>query len=68
MNTPATDSPDSPRAEHRHHAYVTNTIPWYVRVVWIGFWIFTIYYTVVYLFPSLQGELEKVAPKAAAGK
>ncbi|MCE9607719.1 MAG: hypothetical protein K8U03_22760 [Planctomycetia bacterium] len=53
----STSDPHSPQAEHRHHAYVTNRIPWYVRAVWIGFWVFAVYYTVTYLFPTLQKEL-----------
>ena len=35
----------SPRAEHRFHDYVGNDIPWYVRAIWIGFWIFAVVYT-----------------------
>lgn len=62
--SPSGSNPNSPQAEHRHHAYVTNRIPWYVRVVWIGFWVFAIYYTVQYLFPALQVEL--VIPPAAS--
>jgi hypothetical protein len=61
--TPSASNPHSPQAEHQHHAYVTNRIPWYVRAVWIGFWVFAIYYTVQYLFPALQTEL--VIPPAA---
>jgi hypothetical protein len=45
-------------AEHRFHNYVGSRIPWYVRFIWIGFWIFAVYYTVTYLFPSLQQELK----------
>jgi hypothetical protein len=62
--TPTGSNPNSPQAEHRHHAYATNRIPWYVRAVWIGFWIFAIYYTVQYMFPALQVEL--VIPPAAS--
>ncbi len=53
------DQPESapPEVEHRHHAYRGNVIPWFVRALWIGFWIFAVYYTVVYLFPSLRVEL-----------
>jgi len=50
-------NPQSPQAEHQHHRYVTNKIPWYVRLVWVGFWVFAVYYTVQYLFPALQTEL-----------
>ncbi|MDX1961581.1 MAG: hypothetical protein SFX18_00420 [Pirellulales bacterium] len=47
---------DSPQAEGEYHDYVTNRIPWYVRLVWVGFWIFAVYYTVKYLFPDLQSQ------------
>jgi hypothetical protein len=43
--------------EHRYHHYLGNEIPWYVRLIWVGFWIFAIWYTVVYLLPALQVEL-----------
>ena len=46
-----------PDVEHQHHDYVSNAIPWYVRAIWIGFWIFTVYYTIRYLFPAMQLEL-----------
>lgn len=26
--------------EHQHHSYVSNAIPWYVRFIWLLFWIF----------------------------
>ena len=47
----------SAAVEHQHHRYTSNRIPWYVRLVWLGFWVFAIYYTVEYLFPALQTEL-----------
>jgi hypothetical protein len=47
----------SAEVEHQHHDYVGNDIPWYVRAIWIGFWIFAIAYTIRYLFPALQVEL-----------
>lgn len=43
--------------EHRFHHYTGNRIPWYVRLLWILFWIFAIYYTLTYLFPALRIEL-----------
>ncbi|MGV3605866.1 MAG: hypothetical protein ACO1RA_05620 [Planctomycetaceae bacterium] len=42
--------------ENQHHDYVGNEIPWYVRAIWIGFWIFAVTYTIRYLFPALQTE------------
>jgi hypothetical protein len=47
----------SAESEGQFHAYVGNRIPWYVRLVWVGFWCFAVYYVVKYLFPDLQTEL-----------
>lgn len=47
----------SAEAENQYHDYVTNRIPWYVRLIWIGFWVFAVYYVIRYLFPNLQVEL-----------
>ena len=52
---------DSPRVEHRSHAYTGNDIPWYVRAIWIGFWIFAVTYTIRFLLPAMQVEL--IGPK-----
>jgi len=45
-------------AEHRFHHYTGNRIPWYVRLVWLLFWVFAVYYTLQYLFPALRIELK----------
>jgi len=47
----------SARSEHRFHYYVGNDIPWYVRAIWIGFWIFAVVYTIRFLLPAMQIEL-----------
>jgi len=51
--------PENPSAgnESRYHRYIGNAIPWGVRLIWIGFWIFAIYYTLRYVLPALQVEL-----------
>lgn len=49
--------PSSAEAEHRYHHYTGNEIPWYVRLIWLLFWGFTIYYTIQYLFPAVQTEM-----------
>jgi hypothetical protein len=43
--------------EEQYHHYTGNRIPWYVRLMWLGFWIFAIAYTIRLLFPALQREL-----------
>jgi hypothetical protein len=44
-------------AESRFHNYRGNAIPWYVRLIWIGFWAFAIFYCVRFLFPAMQREI-----------
>ncbi len=46
----------SAEVEHEFHHYTGNRIPWYVRLIWLGFWAFAIYYTIRYLFPAIQTE------------
>jgi hypothetical protein len=43
--------------EHQHHTYTSNDIPWYVRLIWLLFWIFVIYYGVTYFVPAMDAEL-----------
>jgi hypothetical protein len=43
--------------EEQFHNYTGNEIPWYVRLMWLGFWILAIVYTIKFLFPSIQREL-----------
>ena len=52
-----TDEPSTARIEHRYHSYTGTRIPWYVRLMWIGFWVFAIYYVITYLIPNLQTEV-----------
>ena len=33
----------TPEQEHIYHYYRGNEIPWYIRVIWLGFWIGTVY-------------------------
>jgi len=54
MNKP---EPISVEEEAKHHQYVGNRIPWYVRLIWLLFWVFAIYYTIQYMFPALRVEL-----------
>ncbi len=44
-------------SENRYHRYTSNRIPWYVRLIWVGFWCFVVYYMITYLIPSVQVEL-----------
>jgi hypothetical protein len=43
--------------DDQYHHYVGNRIPWYVRLMWLGFWIFAVAYTIRLLFPAVQSEL-----------
>ncbi len=44
----------SPEVEHRFHTYIGHRIPWYVRLIWLMFWIIAIYYTLTYAIPDIQ--------------
>lgn len=48
---------DTVLVESKYHDYTGNRIPWYVRLIWLGFWCFAIYYIVTYLFPAIRIEL-----------
>lgn len=47
------------QTDDQFHHYTGNRIPWFVRLIWLGFWIFAITYTILFLFPALQTELFK---------
>ena len=47
----------TPEREHVYHYYCGNEIPWYVRVIWLGFWVFAVVYIIRYFFPAMQTEL-----------
>jgi len=38
--------------ERQFHTYVTHRIPWYVRAMWVGFWIGLAWYVVKYAIPA----------------
>jgi uncharacterized membrane protein YagU involved in acid resistance len=52
-------TPESASAEQesRYHTYASHVIPWYVRVIWLFFWVFAIGYVVAYFLPAIQTEL-----------
>jgi hypothetical protein len=56
MTGPAPDE-TSAQQEGQHHHYTGNRIPWYVRLIWIGFWVFAVAYTIRFLFPALRLEV-----------
>lgn len=47
----------SAQEEHQFHTYSSHVIPWYVRLLWIGFWVFVIVYTLRFFIPTLEVEL-----------
>jgi len=47
----------APETEAKNHSYVGNTIPWYVRLLWLGFWVLCIAYVFQWLIPALKKEI-----------
>ncbi len=43
--------PTTPESDKVHHTYETHRIPWYVRAMWIGFWVGAIWYVLKYAIP-----------------
>lgn len=54
MTTPPATTPEQ---DLQHHTYVGNVIPWYVRLMWLVFWIFAAAYVIRNFLPALQTEL-----------
>ena len=48
---------DSADDELNYHTYSSHVIPWYVRLMWLIFWIFAIGYSIKYFLPAFQSEL-----------
>ncbi len=40
--------------ERQYHTYTTHRIPWYVRAMWVCFWIGMIWYLVKYAVPMAR--------------
>lgn len=54
---PAMTNAGTAEQELRYHTYVSHVIPWYVRLIWLVFWIFAIGYVVTNFVPAIQTEL-----------
>ena len=49
-----------PETENQYHTYVTHRVPWFIHVLWVGFWILAIWYVLTYLFPIIPSEIRNV--------
>lgn len=47
----------TPEGDLQYHTYVSNAIPWYVRLMWLVFWAFAIAYSIANFLPAIQTEL-----------
>lgn len=54
---PVTPENDTAEQENKYHTYVSHVIPWYVRLIWVIFWIFAIGYVISNFLPAIQSEL-----------
>ncbi len=46
----------SAEQELQHHTYRGSAIPWWVRLIWLLFWVFAVYYSLKYVLPAIQAE------------
>ncbi|MGI9456830.1 MAG: hypothetical protein ACR2NU_09720 [Aeoliella sp.] len=42
--------------EREFHSYRNNRIPWFVHLMWVGFFVFAICYVIAFLIPELPAE------------
>lgn len=40
--------------DRQFHTYTTHRIPWYVRLMWIAYWIGLIWYIIAYAIPAAR--------------
>lgn len=45
---------ESPQQDASYHTYNTHHIPWYVRLMWLGFWVGLIWYVIKYAIPAAK--------------
>jgi hypothetical protein len=49
------DAPNqTPQQDARFHTYATHRIPWYVRLMWLMFWIGLIWYVIAFAIPAAK--------------
>jgi hypothetical protein len=56
----------SAETENSYHRYRGSEIPFYVRLLWVGFYSLAIYYVIRYMFPAIQQEFRVKHPRPAA--
>lgn len=44
----------SAEQEKQFHTYTTHAIPWFVRLIWVAFWIACIWYIIRLAIPSAR--------------
>lgn len=48
------DTHITPREEGKYHTYDSSHIPWYIRAMWILFWIGAVWYVVKFAIPMAK--------------
>lgn len=51
--------------EQKFHTYRGSAIPFYVRLLWVGFYTLAIFYALLYLFPAIRSEFQPKRSPAA---
>ena len=40
--------------DRQYHTYTTHRIPWYIRMMWIAYWIAAVWYVIKYAIPTAK--------------
>ncbi|GIK15750.1 MAG: hypothetical protein FLDDKLPJ_03090 [Phycisphaerae bacterium] len=46
--------PSAAAEDRQYHTYTTHRIPWYVRLMWVAFWVAMIWYILAYAVPAAK--------------
>lgn len=44
----------TPQDDNKFHTYTTHRIPWYVRLIWVGFWVGAVWYLIKFAIPMAK--------------
>lgn len=58
VDRPETDRAETPEVENLNHTYRTHRIPWFIHVLWVGFWVLAIWYVLTFQVPVLLNEIK----------
>jgi len=54
LNMESTQPKLDPPSERSYHNYTTHRIPWFVRLIWVGYWVGLVWYLIKFGISSAK--------------